>query len=253
MKNIFVIFFCVLVILTTSCGSQQESSSNQGDTTSEGLTKNVARNIPKNYQKIVGLGVISLHPDYKKNQDSHFELYLTDKLHGEPEKFNPNKPEEYSRAKPIYYDKGKGISYFLCLGWKPGSYMIVINDVTGEVMHLPEDATRYIHFEWGDFLLESKNISRKNPQENPIKDRPNDFGKELNWQINEELFEVVGDEQQWLQVKNPNKPEEIGWLRWVKNDTLFVDFEPFVIDNEIIQGYSFNELRGRWEKKDVEN
>lgn len=246
MQKITFIFYSIIFFALMVTCDDQSSQNTQNDTeqTSSG------RNIPPENELKIGVGIIALHPNYAKDTTAFFELYLNEKLEDSMEVYNPLHPEAYKRAKPKYFDAGKGITYLVCLGWKPGSYKVVINDETGEEMHLPEDSTRYVHIEWGAFIKESQFISRINSKENPIRRRSGDKGDILEWEMNEERLEVITTYEQFAKVKNPTDTTQSGWIRWAKHNKLLVDIEPVLIDSLLLSQYEFKS--GNWEIKNTD-
>ncbi len=180
----------------------------------------------KYHDTFAGIGFVTLKDEAlakKKTQFEFFEDKATTQAFGSFD-FKTGKSAS-EKIVPEFFRPEDDVCYFRCIGWDRNRYYVYSNTLLESLKYIPVDTNKYRFVKWEDLMTHIPEITRLNPETNPVKTRPNFKASNAEWDdASRHTFVVKEIEKKWAKVSNPAGNQE-GWIVWVDKDRIQVKFD----------------------------
>ncbi|NJL12908.1 MAG: hypothetical protein HC913_07870 [Microscillaceae bacterium] len=171
-----------------------------------------------------GIGLITLKDEARKSERTTFDFYEGPDLKKKSKAFDFSKTPITPTLQPEFYAPEADICYFLCAGWDPDRYYVIV-DEKKKMLYLPRDTTRYRFIRWEEFLPNVKVITRLEGNNNTARLEPLERAPLAPWDdLSQNQFNVLRIKEKWMEVEVPGTKNK-GWIKWVTDNRFFINFE----------------------------
>lgn len=178
------------------------------------------------HDTFAGIGFLTLKEEALADDKTQFEFFEDRELTTPFATFDfgtgKTSQEEIT---PEFFRPEDKVCYFRCIGWDSERYYVYTNTLAEALKYVPVDTNKYRFIKWEDFIVNIPKITRLQPEDNPVKIRPNFKAANADWDSpTSNVFMMKEVYKKWAKVTDLSGNNE-GWILWTDKDRILVKFD----------------------------